>query len=67
MIINKRFRKQNFVQYLGPQNDDYALVPKKKKAEYIPGVNVPYRINPGSQAELEAQKSTNAMGFIPVK
>jgi hypothetical protein len=31
MIIKKRFGKRNFVQYLGLKNDDYALVPKKRK------------------------------------
>jgi hypothetical protein len=67
MIIKKRFGKRNFVQYLGLQNDDYALVPKKKKkkTEYIPGVSVTYRNDPGSQAELEAQQMANSVRFIP--
>ena len=69
MIIKKRFGKRNFVQYLGLKNDDYALVPKKKKKQkvYIPGVNVIYRNDPGSQAELEAQQLANSIRFIPHK
>jgi hypothetical protein len=69
MIIKKRFGKRNFVQYLGLQNDDYALVPKKKKKQtvYIPGVSVMYRNDPGSQAEFEAQQAANAVRFIPYK
>ena len=67
MIIKKRFGKRNFVQYLGLNNDDYSLVPKKKKkkVEYIPGVDVTYRNPPGSQAEFEAQQLANSVRFIP--
>lgn len=69
MIIKKRFGDRNFVQYLGLKNDDYALVPKKKKKQkvYIPGVSVTYRNDPGSQAELEAQQMANSVRFIPHK
>lgn len=69
MIIKKRFGKRNFVQYLGLQNDDYALVPKKKKKQtvYLPGVDTFYRNSPGSQAEFEAQQMANSVRFIPHK
>ena len=69
MRIKKRFGPRNFVQYLGLKNDDYALVPKKKKKQtvFIPGVDTIYRNDPGSQAELEAQQSANAIRFIPHK
>ena len=69
MRIKKRFGPRNFVQSLGLKNDDYALVPKKKKKQtvYIPGVDTIYRNDPGSQAELEAQQSANAIRFIPHK
>ena len=69
MQIQKRFGPRNFVQYLGLKNDDYALVPKKKKKQtvYIPGVDVVYRNDPESQAELEAQQAANSVRFIPHK
>jgi hypothetical protein len=65
MIIKKRFGKR-IVQYSG-SNDDYALVPKKRKKQIDihPRSQRDLPQRSGSQAELEAQQAANAVRFIP--